>query len=72
MREIDVFGTRYGTEFLNGRWVIFHPGADWKRRQVTDLVVPAFVVTEKDLAQYLADVCHEAATPKYHEVRWID
>jgi hypothetical protein len=71
VREIDVFGIRLLAEYRSGRWTIFYPGTDGKRRLATDLVVPEFVVTEDDLAQYLADLCHERATPTNSEVRWI-
>jgi len=52
-------------------WTIYHPSAEGKRRVAHDLVVPEFVVTDDDLVQYLADLCHEAATPTNQEVRWI-
>ena len=71
MREIDVFGMRLLAEQRDGRWTLFYSGADGKRRLAHDLVVPAFVVTDDELAAYLADLCHEAATPSNREVRWI-
>ena len=71
MREIEVFGVRLIAEQAGGRWTLFYPGADGKRRPAHDVVVPAFVVTEDDLAAYLADLWHEAATPTNQDVRWI-
>jgi len=71
MREIQVFGIHLLADQQKGRWTLFYPGADGKRRPAHDLVVPEVVGTEDDLAAYLADICHEAATPTNHEVRWI-
>lgn len=71
MRMLDVFGMRLLADKHGGRWRIFYPGADGKRRLATDLVVPDSVVTDDELTQYLADLCHERATPKNSEVRWI-
>ena len=71
MRELDVFGMRLVAERHGGSWRLFYRGADGKRRLATDLVVPEFVVTDDDLTRYLADLCHERATPANSEVRWI-
>lgn len=71
MRGIDVFGMRLLAEQRDGRWTLFYGGADGKGRLAHDLVVPAFVVADDELAAYLADLCHEAATPSNHEVRWM-
>ena len=71
MREIDVFGTRLLADHRDGRWTLFHPGVDGKRRVAHDLMIPAFIVSESDLVAYLADLCHEAATPAHDQVRWV-
>jgi len=71
MREIQVFGRRLLAERAGGRWAIFYPGADGKRQVAHDVVVPEFVVTDDDLVEYLADLCHEAATATNQQVRWI-
>ncbi len=71
MREIEVYGERLLAERQGARWVLFYPGGDGKRRVATDLLVPDFVTTDDDLAEYLADLCHERATPMNREVRWL-
>ena len=37
--------------------------ADW-------LPIPPFIATDEELLRYLADVCHEGATPERPDVRW--
>ena len=50
-----------------GAWQAFYLGADGKRRPA-DFVVPGEVVAD-DLADYLADLFHEDATPGHDSVR---
>jgi hypothetical protein len=61
-----VFGTPVVIARLGGGWQAFYPGADGKRR-AADFIVPADVA-EHDLAEYLADLFHENATPKHGSV----
>lgn len=72
MRELAVFGRRVLVERTARGWVAFYPGADGKRRPAHDLPVPPFVATEADLVHYLADLCHEWASPAHREVRWVE
>ena len=71
MRELDVFGKRVLVEYTASGWVAFYPGADGKRRAASDLWIPGFVRSEAELVEYLADLCHEDASPAHNEVRWI-
>jgi hypothetical protein len=71
-REIEVFGKRLLVERSAATWSVFEPSVDGKRRPAPGLLVPAFVVTEADLEQYLADVLHERATPTNRSIRWLD
>ncbi|MDR6500701.1 hypothetical protein J2785_003871 [Burkholderia ambifaria] len=50
----------------NGRWAVFDLGAEGKRRPADLQIPPALAADE--LAQYLGDLLHENATPKYSEV----
>jgi len=50
-----------------GAWRAFYLGADGKRRPA-DFVVPGDLA-EADLADYLADLFHEDATPGHDSVR---
>jgi len=49
-----------------GAWRAFHLGADGKRGQA-DFVVPGDVAAH-ELADYLADLFHEDATPSHNSV----
>jgi hypothetical protein len=72
VRALDVFGTRLLADRTPGGWRLWAPGNDGKRRPVHELPVPAFVSTEAELLRYLADLCHEGATPERPDVRWVD
>ncbi len=48
----------------------FYLGAEGKRR-AADFVVPADIA-DADLAEYLADLFHEDATPRYSTVEQLD
>ena len=63
----DVFGTLVVVEKRSNRWQAYYPGTDGKRRPATEIVIPTDT-SEADLEQYLADLCHEWATPVHQEV----
>lgn len=67
--RFDVFGQRVAIERRDGGWVPWLLGSDGKRRRA-GFEVPDFVA-EDELAQYLADLFHESATPARPEVRRI-
>ena len=64
--RFNVFGTLVAIVGGAGRWQAFYPGNDGKRRPA-DFIVPAGMA-EDDLAEYLADLFHEDATPRRNEV----
>lgn len=68
MREFrfNVFGDLIAVTGSAGAWRAFHLGADGKRRPA-DFIVPSDV-QEADLAEYLADLFHENATPRNSSV----
>jgi hypothetical protein len=72
VRAIDVFGTRLLADRTPDGWRLWTPADDGKRRPVHELPIPAFVTTEDELLRYLADLCHEGATPARPDVRWVD
>jgi hypothetical protein len=43
-----------------------------KRGPPLDLPIPYFIDDHDALAKYLADLCHEWASPAHPEVRWVD
>jgi hypothetical protein len=71
MRTLEVFGRQVWVEYVGGRWTAFQPNAEGKRAPVFGAPIPAFVQTEAELAQYLADLWHEEARPDRGWVRWL-
>lgn len=69
MREFrfNVFGQYMAVVGSAGAWQAFHLGNEGKRRPA-DFVIPRDV-TEDKLAEYLADLFHENATPRNNEVK---
>jgi hypothetical protein len=71
VREVEVFGRRLLVERTATGWRTCVPGADGKRGPVSENTIPAFVTTDAELLQYLADLWHEEARPDRQTVRWI-
>jgi hypothetical protein len=65
--KFDVFGRIMIAEPTGDGWRLYVLGADGKRCAAAEIVVPSFVV-EHELAQYLDDMFHEAATPEHPSV----
>ena len=72
MRRLDIFGRPFLVERTAAGWGIFYPGSEGKRGPELALPIPYFVRTDDELAAYLADLCHEWATPAHPEVRWAE
>jgi len=68
-RRFNVFGTVVVIAGAPGAWQALYPGADGKRR-AADFIVP-HDVAEHELAEYLADLFHENATPKHASVEQL-
>ena len=66
--EFDVFGRRIIIERHGSRWAVFEPGDEGKRRPARDIFIPPHV-TESELLRYLADLCHESASPSRPDVK---
>ncbi len=69
--KLNVFGrvveaTRDGTH-----WAVFYPGNEGKKRRADDIVLPS-ELKEENLIEYIADLCHEWATPSNNEVKRLD
>jgi len=71
VRELEVFGRRLLVERTASGWRASIPGADGKRGLVSETLIPAFVRTDEELFQYLADLWHEDARPDRQMVRWV-
>jgi hypothetical protein len=67
--RFDVFGKLVVIAGAPGAWQAFYPGADGKRRSA-DFIVPHDVAAD-DLAEYLADLFHENATPRHATVEQL-
>ena len=67
--RFNVFGTRIIVAGAPGAWQAFYPGADGKRR-AAEFIIP-FDVAEHELAEYLADLFHENATPRHSAVEQL-
>ena len=66
--KFDVFGTLVTVVREENRWVAYYPGPEGKKRPAQDIVIPADIA-ENNIGQYLADLCHEWATPAHQDVR---
>ncbi|KAG8153711.1 DUF7661 family protein [Burkholderia catarinensis] len=64
--RFNAFGRLLAVVRKNDRWIVFVLGAEGKRRPA-DLHIPSTLAAD-ELAQYLGDLLHEAATPRYNEV----
>ncbi|WP_175966454.1 DUF7661 family protein [Burkholderia sp. BCC0322] len=64
--RFNAFGRLLAVVRTNGRWAVFDLGTEGKRRPANLHVPPTLAADE--LAQYLGDLLHENATPRYSEV----
>ncbi|AOJ28822.1 MULTISPECIES: DUF7661 family protein [Burkholderia] len=64
--RFNAFGRLLAVVRKNDCWAVFDLGAEGKRRPA-GLHVPSALGAD-ELAQYLGDLLHESATPKYNEV----
>ncbi|WP_027780852.1 MULTISPECIES: DUF7661 family protein [Burkholderia] len=64
--RFNAFGRLLAVVRTDGRWAVFDLGAEGKRRPV-NLQVPATLAAD-ELGQYLGDLLHENAPPRYSEV----
>lgn len=71
MKELrfNVFGQHIAVVGSAGTWQAIHFGNEGKRRPA-DFVIPAGLA-EAELAEYLADLFHESATPRRNEDKQI-
>ena len=69
--EFDVFGKRISVQRKDGEWLLFRVSNTGVRARVHEVVIPA-ELEETELATYLADIYHEAATEKHPFVVRLD
>lgn len=66
--KFNVYGRRMLIEESAQGWEAYYLGDEGKRRPATDVIIPESLCAA-DIAQYLADLCHEWATEQHPEVR---
>ena len=69
--NFEVFGRAVQVTRSGTGWSVFYLGSEGKRRPAKNIVIPSDIL-EKDLGQYLSDLCHEWASERYPEVRRLD
>jgi hypothetical protein len=65
--KLEVFGRAVLIERCAAGWQAFYLGSDGKRRRAEDIIIPD-TLAEEELERYLADLCHEWATPRHPRV----
>ena len=65
--RLDVFGRRITVVLRGDRWQAYYTSGDGKRCPVDGLVIPANR-SETEMIRYVADICHEWASPSHSEV----
>lgn len=69
--KLDVFGRTVLVRRRNDGWEACYAGAEGKLRPALDISLPASL-SPAEIPVYIADLCHEWATPTHHEVQVIE
>ena len=69
--KFDVYGKPILVCRTSSGWDVDFTSDQGKKRPATDIFIPDFI-SESEIEQYLADLCHEWATERYPIVRRID
>lgn len=67
---LDVFGRELLVSRRGDSWEACYVGAEGKKRLASDITIPGATRCE-DIPRYIADLCHEWATPIHREVKII-
>ncbi|MDH5655068.1 MAG: hypothetical protein OEZ34_04135 [Spirochaetia bacterium] len=68
--KLSVYGKILTLHRENNSWVVYYSGDDGKKRFADDIKIPQDI-PEENIAEYLADVFHEYATPENSDVKII-
>ena len=66
--KLNVFGRLVEVARDGTSWKAFYLGNEGKRRLAEDIIIPPHI-QEEQIIEYVADLCHEWATPNRNEVR---
>ena len=69
--KFDVYGRHVLISRTKDGWNIDFVSGEGKKRPAADIFIPDFI-SESEIEQYLADLCHEWATDEHPLVRRID
>ena len=69
--KLNVYGKMVEVVRDDGYWKVFYLGNEGKKRLAIDIFVPSSTKGE-DVVTYIADLCHEWATPLRNEVKRLD
>lgn len=69
--RLNVFGRIIEIVRNGAHWQVFYCGNEGKKRLANNITLPG-ELEEKDLVEYVADLCHEWATPGNSEVKRLD
>ena len=69
--KFDVYGRHVLISPTKDGWNIDFLSGEGKKRPAADIFIPDFI-SESEIEQYLADLCHEWATDKHPLVRRIN
>ncbi|KWI98543.1 hypothetical protein [Burkholderia stagnalis] len=67
--RFNAFGRLIAVVRERDRWVVFDLGTEGKRRRA-NLQIPDAILAD-ELAQYIGDLLHENATPRYDQVTLV-
>jgi hypothetical protein len=68
--KFDVFGRAIGVQRRADGWEAHEVSGHDKRRRAEGIFVPS-TIAEDDIERWLADLCHESATPGHPSVRCL-
>ncbi|MGD2038778.1 MAG: hypothetical protein PVH28_12875 [Desulfobacterales bacterium] len=69
--KFDVYGRHVLISRTKDGWNIDFVSGEGKKRPAADIFIPDFI-SESEIEQYLADLCHEWATDEHPSVRRIN
>lgn len=69
--KINLFGRIIDVIKRDNQWLVFDLGNEGKKRLAQDVLIPP-TVKEKELLNYLDDLCHEWSSSKHPRVKLVE